>query len=221
MGNYWLMKTCGLGILLLCLSSALALSQGTIHVGNGITGTRFPLYDSPASGYWGLVESGNGPLSQPTGTTVFTGGLLSGTRYAIEFWAGPASAIDFSGLSLITTLTFRTGSTPGALPNGITTTLNNVPIPGVLAGSQAKLAFRFWDTFSGPNWFFSYIRTQSPLFLSAPLGGVAPDSSLYTSPNWVGVSMSLPFIPEPSALTLVGLGGLALVRFCRRDCGRK
>lgn len=208
------MKTRVFSVIFLGLSSVVAFAQGTINVGNGITGTRFPLYNSPASGYWGFVESGNGPFSQPTGTTVFTGGLLSGTRYAVEFWAGPASASDFSGLSLITTLTFRTGSTPGALPNGITATINNVPVPGVLAGSQAKLAVRFWDTFSGPNYFSSIVRIQSPLFLSGPLGGVAPDSSLILSPNWVGQSMSLPFIPEPSVSCLVG--GAMLTGFMLR-----
>lgn len=188
------------------LSAAVVFGQGTINVGNGITATRFPIYNLPTSGF---PESGNGALSAPTGTTVYTGGLLSGTRYAIEFWAGPASAVDFSGLTLITTMTFRTGASATALPNGITLTINNVPIPGVAPGQQAKLAVRAWDTWSSLSYANAFPRRQGGLFLSAPLGGnTTPNPTL--SPNWIGESFAFPPTPEPSSAALVLCGAIAV-----------
>ena len=175
---------------------------GTISVGNGITSTRFPIYGPEiGEGYVHQVV-GNGPLSAPTGSTVYTGALLSGSRYAIEFWAGPSTATDFTGLSLITSTTFRTGATATALPNGITTTILGT-IPNVPADGLAKLGVRVWDTQSGASYDFASVRGQSPtLSLSGPLGG-----GLTTPPNWVGESFSLYCVcPEPSVAGLMALG---------------
>ena len=167
---------------LLGLAGALAVissfAQGTIVVGNGITATRFPIY-GPQLADPSIQVVGNGPLSAPTGSTVFTGALLSGTLYVIEFWAGPASATDFSGLSLIRTTTFRTAAISTSLPNGLTTTLTGM-IPNVPADAQAKLAVRVWDSLSGASYETAGVRAQGALFLSGPLGG-----GLTTSPNWV------------------------------------
>ncbi|MEK7781760.1 MAG: chitobiase/beta-hexosaminidase C-terminal domain-containing protein, partial [Verrucomicrobiota bacterium] len=179
---------------LLGLAGALAVissfAQGTIVVGNGITATRFPIY-GPQLADPSIQVVGNGPLSAPTGSTVFTGALLSGTRYVIEFWAGPASATDFSGLSLIRTTTFRTAAISTSLPNGLTTTLTGM-IPNVPADAQAKLAVRVWDSLSGASYETAGVRAQGALFLSGPLGG-----GLTTSPNWVGQSFSLVGPPPP------------------------
>lgn len=196
------------------ISAVVALCQGTIHVGNGITATRFPIYNTPL--VLGLPPVvGNGPLSAPTGNSVYTGALLSGTRYAIEFWAGPASATDFSGLSLITTMTFRTGANPALLPNGITLTINNVVIPGVAAGLEAKLAVRVWDTWSSPSYALAYPRGQGALFLSAPLGGNAPGGPVL-SPNWVGQSFEFPYTPEPSSFAILSIGAISAFLFRKR-----
>ena len=156
-------------------------AQGTINVGNGITSTRFPIYGPDYSLNFQSV-TGNSSLSMPAGSAVYGGALLSGTRYKIEFWAGPASASDFSGLTLITTMTFRTGSNPALLPNGITQS-TVLPVPGVAPDHQAKLAARVWDTFSGAEYFLATERGQSRLFLSGHLGGVTPSTTI-TPPNW-------------------------------------
>ena len=201
------MKTPILISIFVSLLNTAVFAQGTINVGNGIAATRFPIYGWPVQ--FGLTPVvGNGPLSAPTGTAIYTGALLSGTRYAIEFWAGPASAVDFSGLSLITTMTFRTAATPTALPNGITPTINQMAIPGVPAGAQAKLAVRVWDTWSSAFYANAYPRGQGQLFLSSGLGGLAPDG-LYTPANWIGQSFEFPYTPEPSVLALTGISAAA------------
>lgn len=196
---------------LLAVAAIASFAQGSISVGNGITATRFPIY-GPQVADPSTQVVGNGNFSAPTGSTVFTGGLLSGTRYAIEFWAGPASATDFGGLSLITTTTFRTAATATALPNGLTTTIL-ATIPGVAADAQAKLAVRVWDTQSGATYANASVRGQGALFLSAPLGG-----GLTTPPNWVGQSFSLTssVVPEPTSMALAGLGAASLLIFRRR-----
>lgn len=203
---------------LLAVASVAAFAQGQIQVGNGITGVRFPIY-GPQVGSETVQVVGNSSLSQPTGSTVYTGGLLSGTRYQMEFWAGPASATDFSGLSLITTIAFRTGATATALPNGITATLPAGIVPGVDAGSAAKLAVRVWDTQSGATYATATTRGAGALFLSSPLGGNPPGGGTpITAPAWVGQSFSLTSapVPEPTSMALAGLGAASLLIFRRR-----
>jgi PEP-CTERM motif len=209
-----------LALSVLVISAIATFGQGTISVGNGITATRFPIY---AVTSWNDITVGDGPLSSPTGTTVYNGSLLQGTRYRIEFWAGPASAIDFSGLTLITTMTFRT-ATGNVLPAGLTTTVQ-AAVPGVPADSQAKLGVRVWDTSSGlgDSYAVASIRGQSALFLSGPLGGISPGGGFpITPPNWIGQSFSIgplspPFNPpEPSSMAITGLGAAGLVAARRR-----
>ena len=194
---------------LLAMATVASFAQGTISVGNGITATRFPIY-GPQVGSESVQVSGSSSLSAPTGSTVYTGGLLSGTRYAIEFWAGPSTATDFSGLTLITTTTFRTGATATALPNGITLSTAGF-VPGVPADAQAKLAVRAWDTQSGATYDLASIKGAGGLFLSAPLGG-----GVTTPPNWVGQSFSIAIVPEPSSMALAGIGAASLLIFRRR-----
>jgi len=195
---------------LLAMAAVASFGQGQISVGNGITATRFPIY-GPQVGSESVQVSGSSSLSAPTGSTVYTGGLLSGTRYAIEFWAGPSSATDFSGLTLITTTTFRTAAVATSLPNGITLSTAGV-VPGVPADAQAKLAVRAWDTQSGASYDLASIRGAGALFLSAPLGG-----GVTTPPNWVGQSFSLTTaVPEPSSMALAGIGAASLLIFRRR-----
>ena len=199
---------------LLAMATVASFAQGTINLGNGITTTRFPIY-GPQVGSETVQTVGSSSLSAPTGSTVYTGGLLSGTRYAIEFWAGPASATDFSGLTLITTTTFRTGATATALPNGITAT-TTATIGNVAAGVSAKLAVRAWDTQSGATYDLAFSRGAGALFLSAPLGGVDAGSNLVLPANWVGQSFSIATVPEPSSMALAGIGAASLLIFRRR-----
>ena len=200
---------------LLAVVAVASFGQGAINLGNGISAAnRFPIY-GPQVGSEGVQVVGNSSLSGPTGSTVYTGGLLSGTRYAIEFWAGPASAVDFSGLTLITTSTFRTAANPAALPNGITLTTTAI-IPGVAAGLQAKLGVRVWDTLSGASYANAGVRGQGALFTSAQLGGVDAGGGLVLNPGWVGQSFSLTAVPEPTSMALAGIGAASLLIFRRR-----
>jgi len=196
---------------LLAMAAVASFGQGSISIGNGITATRFPIY-APQLADPTTQVVGSSSLSAPTGTTVYTGALLQGTRYAIEFWAGPSSATDFSGLTLITTTTFRT-ATGNVLPAGLTTTILGT-IANVPADGFAKLGVRVWDTLSvgGSSYATASIRGQSPtLSLSGGLGG-----GLTTPPNWVGQSFSLVSVPEPTSMALAGIGAASLVIFRRR-----
>ena len=200
---------------LLAMATVASFAQGSISVGNGINTTRFPIY-GPQVGSETIQTVGSSSLSAPAGTTVYTGGLLSGTRYKIEFWAGPSSATDFSGLTLITTTTFRTASGAAtSLPNGLTQTVLG-SVPGVVADAQARLGVRVWDTLSeqgGAGYGFAGIRGQSPaLSLSSGLGG-----GLTTPPSWVGQSFSLTVVPEPTSMALAGIGAASLLIFRRRN----
>jgi len=199
---------------LLAMAAVASFGQGSINAGNGITTTRFPIY-GPQVGSEGIQTVGSSSLSAPTGSTVYTGGLLSGTRYAIEFWAGPSSATDFSGLTLITATTFRTAAVATSLPNGVTFTAT-APVPGVAAGLSAKLGIRAWDTQSGATYALAGVRGEGALFLSGPLGGVDGGGNLVLNPNWVGQSFSLVAVPEPSSMALAGIGAASLLIFRRR-----
>lgn len=201
---------------LLAVAAVASFAQGSISIGNGVSAAvRFPIY-GPQVGSEGVQTVGQSSLSGPTGSTVYTGGLLSGTRYIIEFWAGPASAVDFSGLSLITTTTFRTGANGAALPNGITTSIAGI-INGVVPGDSAKLAVRVWDSVGATGYADAGVKGSGALFLSAPLGGNPPGGGTpITPPAWNGVSFSLTAIPEPSSMALAGLGAASLLIFRRR-----
>ena len=200
----------------LVLAAIGAFADGSINVGNGISSTRFPIYGPELDSSGVCYVVGNGPLSAPTGSTVYTGALLSGSRYAIEFWAGPSTATDFSGLTLITSTTFRTAANPNALPNGITLT-TQATVPGVAVGAQAKLGVRVWDTLGAFSWHTASMRGQSPtLFLSSGLGGIDGGGNPVLSPNWVGESFNISYLcPEPSVGGLMMLG-MALVAWKRK-----
>ena len=200
---------------LLAMAAVASFAQGTINVGSGITSTRFPIY-GPQVGSEGIQTVGSSSLSAPAGSTVYTGGLLSGARYAIEFWAGPSSATDFSGLTLITATTFRTGATATSLPNGITLTTASA-VPGVPAGLTAKLGVRVWDTQSGATFALASVRGAGALFLSAGLGGIDGGGNPVLSPNWVGQSFSIAAVPEPTSMALAGIGAASLLIFRRRN----
>lgn len=186
----------------------------SINTGNGIAGFRFPIYGpEPSNPY--VQITGNSLLSQPGGSTVYNGGLLSGSRYVMEFWIGPESATSFNDLTLVRTAPFRSApATPNDLPNGLVFPESAIGL-ALPAGSPAKLAVRVWDTLSGPDFGSATVRGQGNLFTSGPLGGVAPDNSLFLNPNWVGESFSLVIVPEPSSIALAGLGAATVLIFRR------
>lgn len=189
---------------------------GDIITGSSVPGFRFPIYaPEPSNPYVQIM--GNSSLSEPGGSTVYHGALLAGPRYQMEFWIGPATATSFSELTLIRTAPFRNvPATPEALPNGLVS-FETRSVPGLPAGSLAKLGIRVWDTESGVNFDSALIRGQGALFLSAPLGGLSPvNNDLFLPPNWRAESFSLVIVPEPTSMALAGLGAATLLIFRRR-----
>jgi hypothetical protein len=199
------------------LAAFAALASGSIIAGTSQSAAHFPIYaPEPSNPYVQIV--GNSSLSQPAGATLYGGPLLSGPRYVLEFWAGPESASDFSGLSLIRSTTFRSApATPDALPNGLVYSEMKFVLD-VLPGERAQLAMRAWDSASGANYDTALIRGAGALFLSEPLGGNPVGGGVpIVPPNWKGESFSLAIVPEPSTLALAGLGAASLVILRRRE----
>jgi len=127
----------------------------------------------------------------------------------MALYAGPAGISDPNLLVFVTSTTFRT-ATGNVLPAGLITSIFDVPIPGVSAGSVATLEVRVWDK-RGGSFATSPSAGRSGLFQSQPLGGIGPVGPVLT-PDMTGwQSFSLAYIPEPSALALVILGMAAFI----------
>jgi len=202
-------------------SASSALTQGLLQAGNTFSGLfRAPIYGpDPADPF--LMTSGQSALGFPAGTTVYNGPLLQGTGYTFALFAGPSGTTDPAALELVTTTTFRTGT---SLPAGTVFTLT-LPIPGVGVAQIAALQVRVWDNQGGAvgNWAAvlanpSVARGQSAIFASAPLGFSDPVSGAPVSaPPMTGwTSFNIYQVPEPSLLALGALG-LAALCFRRRS----
>jgi len=195
-----------------------AMAQGTLNFGNSTANVfRNPIYDvNPAAP--GTSQSGQSALGFPAGSTVYGGALLQGTNYVMALYAGPANTTDASLLTFVTSGTFRT-ATGNGLPAGLISTVFDVPIQGVAAGSTATLEVRVWDIRTGPQGGgFANAGTtgRSGLFQSQPLGGIGPAGPVLT-PDMTGwSSFSVSAVPEPASFALAGLGAAALMIFRRR-----
>src|SRR5437867_4111555 len=205
--------------LLFLLAVVAARAQGTIDFGNNDPAAfRAPIY-GPEPSNPTVSLTGQSPVGTPSGTTVYGGPLLQGTRYVMALYAGPASVADPALLTFITSQTFRT-ATGNVLPAGLISTITDVPIPGVPTGVQAKFQIRAWDVLSGADYDSASIRGASALVLSAPLGPsptgpvLVPDSIGWTSFNIFE-------IPEPSTFALAGLGAIALGTLRAAGAGAK
>ena len=204
-------------ITLAILSSAVVgFAQGTLQVGNNFTGTlRAPIYGvDPADST--RSQSGNSAIGVPAGTTVYGGPLLQGTGFTFALFAGPAGTPE-SGLTLVTTTTFRTAA-GNSLPAGLITT-QTVPINGVAPGATAALQVRVWDNMGGTvgTWAEALASGtasgMSSVFASQALGGAGAPPSL--PPEMTGwTSFNISQVPEPSVIALgaLGLGALLLRR---------
>jgi hypothetical protein len=182
------------------LAPAPGLGQGTIQFGNRFTSTQIThVYDERS--YPNSPQFGNTSTDTPAGTTVYFGPLLTGSGWTAQLWSAPGITTDpgllvpaFNGTS-----TFRTGAAAG---NWVTTTatLNNVPKDAAVATFQVRVfesAYGSWQQAllfgGGVGW--------SPLFQVNDIGG-----DFNAAPILTGLtSFTIPFIPEPSSLSLVGL----------------
>lgn len=197
---------------------------GSIQWGNSFTSSNFRsvVYGPDTNGNPNashVGQSGNG-LEIPTGTTVYNGALLTGAGYTFAFFAGPSGSAS-NTLSLYGSTSFRTGGGAG-LVVGATATLSNVN-----AGQQATFQIRVWNNQGGTitTWAAAEAAwlagttdaSVTPLVLSAPLGGTDSNNVSVVPPVSSGwVSFNSYTVPEPTTMTLAGLGAAALMIFRRR-----
>lgn len=179
-----------------------AFAQGTLNVGNSVTGIfRAPIYSAPYTvpGFW-TIRSGQSSLGIPSGSTAYPGPLIQGTGYTFAVYYGAASVTDDRNLSLLVETTFRTAA-GNVLPAGLIRTVN-VVVPGVNPGMRAKLQVRVWNNQGGTitSWDWASYRNASSMFISEPLGGLGTGGPVLT-PDMTGwASFDVPIlVPEPSA----------------------
>jgi hypothetical protein len=146
---------------------------------------------------------------------------LTGTGYLAQLWAGPSPE---SLAPIGEPLTFRTTGTKGILVNSSP----DRSIPTVAPGAVACFQVRAWAAVGGDNWeggssypFWLGGQSGRSYVWQASTGGggqpPAPPTALVgmtsfsLSYNWGAMP-----IPEPSTLSLAGLGGVALAWSLRR-----
>jgi hypothetical protein len=194
---------------LVALSAAASVfAQGTIVYYNRVSGSVVALIYGPELSDASLAITGNTASGTPVGTAVYTGGGLTGTGFTAELWAGTSA----DSLAAVpgSQKDFRTGGFAGAINNsgGV------IAIPGVGEAGSAALQVRAWDNAGGTitSWDAASIRGESAVFMSLPLGGLAPP------PNMVGLeSFNIhTAVPEPSTFALLGLGALGMMIFRRK-----
>jgi hypothetical protein len=194
-----------------------SFAQGTLNVGNFVNNVfNAPIYGPQLSDPT-VPLTGNTAGGLPVGTQVYTGPRLQGTGFTFAVYFGAASVVDPNALTLLTTATFRT-SASGNAPAGLITTQSGFAVPGIAAGSKAALQIRVWDNAGGTinNYNAAGTHGQTPIFLSADLGGTGPNGPVLT-PDMTGwQSFNIYIVPEPATFALAGLGAAALLIFRRR-----
>jgi len=203
-------------------------SLGQINWGNNISGFRAPIYN-PDTGNPQLSTVGQSSLGTPTGSTVYTGTLIGansgpGASYTFAFFAGPGNAPSNS-LVLAASTTFRT-ATGNALPAGLVVG-GTATVPGTSGGASGEFQIRVWNNQGGTittwaqaesAWISGLTQAGvSPLVQVAAYGGIDAGGNPVLAPGDTGwTSFSLTSVPEPTTMTLVGLGAAALMIFRRR-----
>lgn len=153
-----------------------------------------------------LGSGSNGSINAPV-TNSSTGLRLSGSGFSIQAYATAAGNPDSSLTAIGSPIAFNTGALAGYMASN-----PNVAIPGVAAGSNAKIQFRAWDNAGGTiaSWDTAVNRGESAI-VTIPLA----DSLAPAQPVAVGITgFSISVVPEPSTIALgaLGIGSLLLVR---------
>ena len=166
------------------LAAAAAHAQGTVNFNNRAT----------ASGV-------NAPIFDVDGTT-----RLAGTGFSAALYGGAAGSAANSLTLVGAALNFRTGTAAGFVVVGE----NSRAIPGVIAGNQAAVQIRAWDS-AATSWEDAVARGlkhgESGV-LNLATGGTGVPAGPPT--DLVGLQ-SFSLVPEPSSLALAGIGAAALL----------
>jgi len=207
-------------ITLVAASGVSCFGQGFLDWGNAFSGgERHPIYGPEAVASTSV--SGQSALGTPVGATAYGGNLLSGTGFTFAIYAGPASAIDSSALTLLVSTTFRTTTAAGnVLLKGLVLGAT-IQVPGVTPGNAAKFQVRAWDNVNGTvtTWGdpLNVTRGASAMVTSGLLGGIDAGGNIVANPSTVGWnSFNIYTVPEPSTFVLAGLGAASLLIFRRR-----
>ncbi len=196
-------------ILAVCVTTC-ALSgfaQGPIIFNNRVSGQVVAWIYGPNPANPTEALTGNDATGTPPGTTVYGGPRLSGPGYTAQLWGGP-TVDSMQPAGGFATSTFRTGAAAGLW----VTSTDPAIIHGVPEGGTATLQVRAWDNQAGTitTWAEAVAAGtplgESAIFLSQPLGGLAPP------PNLIGLtSFNIFASPEPSTFALIGRGAAVLL----------
>jgi hypothetical protein len=189
-----------------------ALGQGQVLLNNRVVGVVVSHVYLPSAASPGIVQIGNGTADYPAGTTDWAGWIpVSGPGFSAQLFAAAGSSVPEGSLApAFPTTTFRTGTFAGFV-NGVVATLTGVPQSTVMATVQVRV----WDNQGGtiPDWATALAQPAGTelVGMSAPIN-VGPVASLFDPPTiLVGLqSFNLTYVPEPSSLWLVALGGFSL-----------
>ena len=219
---------------LLTLVVRQTFGQGSIQFNNRITGTTTsavvaPIYGTEPPPYPIEQKTGNaatGPTTPiPTGTQTYAGPPLVGSGYTASLWARPAGTTQ--PFVQAATTPFRTTTSTSlygfwTVP-GTATVLPNVPSDPTI---RAEIIIRVWDNRNGSvtSWdqfFDPNTRQLNPLGQITPHGESLPfvvadqlGGGVILPPTLHGLqsfSLAQP-VPEPSALALLGLLLLPLLK---------
>ncbi len=216
-----------LGLLGLAASVATTLGQSTIKLDNYNTTGPYITYGSggiPLNGQSGPTATpGQRLVGNPTGISPWTVGLYWAPGNATGSIApDPAGLFDPTGLGGGLVLGTGTGSTAGVNDNrtplgtGAFMAGATWGVPGT-SGNGGETITVMLVVYSGTSYAIANYRSHSAAFTMVTTSHDTP------SPVIVGKAMSafsINLIPEPSALALFGVGGVALVVFCRRKAMR-
>jgi len=201
-----------------------AFGQGSVlNVNNISTSTFRALIYNVETGDNTIQKHGNSAGDTPSGTTVYTGGLLAGTGWTIQLWGTGGIVTDASTLSLAQggTSAFRTGGAAG-IYTATTATIANAPGG---SGSHATLEVRVWDNKGGTvtDWASANALWRAGALAAGTSGlfGIdnLGDGSLVPAPTITGLtSFNVAMVvPEPSTIALGIAGGLGLLFMRRRN----
>ena len=180
-----------------------AAGQATVTFQNAGAGYLWPIYLPETSDPY-LEKHGNTSAGLPAGTQTYSGGLVSGTGYSAQLWAGPAGTGE-EALTPVALTTFRTGSLAGRVVP-VTAT-----VPGVTPGASFIWQARAWDNRTNTVTSWAQVLADPAVargksFLVTALSTIPPAMPAVTS-GGESFNLFLDWAPRVSWFTVDGGGG--------------